>query len=96
MARVNIYVPDGLARRAREAGLNVSGIAQAALERELRRHDNRAWFHRVLENPPLEGVTHDEVIRSIDEAREEMGRAADEQVDPDRHPGDLDPPSDAT
>ena len=32
MARVNIYLPDDLARRAREADLNVSGIAQEALE----------------------------------------------------------------
>lgn len=39
MARVNITVPDEIAAQARAAGLNVSGVATAALVEELdRRH----------------------------------------------------------
>ena len=85
MARVNIYLPDDLARRARGAGLNVSGLAQAAIESELRRHDLRAWLDEVRADPPLRGITHEQVMSALDEAREEMGRAADKYVDPERY-----------
>ncbi len=37
MARVNITVPDDLYRQAREAGLNISQLAQRALTAELGR-----------------------------------------------------------
>lgn len=37
MARVNITVPDDLYRQAREAGLNISQLAQRALKAELGR-----------------------------------------------------------
>jgi post-segregation antitoxin (ccd killing protein) len=37
MARVNITVPDDLYRQARNAGLNVSQLAQGAVAAELRR-----------------------------------------------------------
>ena len=85
MARVNIYLPDDLARRAREAGLNVSGAAQEAIEAELRTRAVNEWLARVGERPPLAGVTHDQVIQAIDEVREEMGRAADKYIDPERY-----------
>ncbi len=44
MARVNITVPNALLARAREAGLNVSGVASAALEEEL---DRRAKIEEL-------------------------------------------------
>lgn len=72
MARVNIYLPDDLATRAREAGLNVSGIAQEALERELRVHDFGAWLAKVRANPPLSG-THEDTIAALDAVRAEAG-----------------------
>lgn len=73
-ARVNIYLPDELARRAREAGLNVSGIAQEAIEAELRVRANREWFADVRAHPPLGGVmTHEDVIATLDEVRAEAG-----------------------
>lgn len=37
MARTNVTIPDDILRRAREAGLNVSGLAAAALAEELDR-----------------------------------------------------------
>ena len=75
MARVNIYLPDDLAKRSREAGLNVSGIAQEALERHLSIHATNAWLDSVLADPPLAGmgITHEDVIAALDEARAEAG-----------------------
>ncbi len=73
MARVNIYLPDDLAKRAREAGLNVSGIAQEALERELRIRDFGDWLARIRANPPLKGWTHADTIGALDSVRAERG-----------------------
>lgn len=72
MARVNIYLPDDLARKAREAGLNVSGIAQEALEAELRSRDLQAWLERVRSRPP-HGGTHEDTIAALDAVRDEAG-----------------------
>lgn len=73
MARVNIYLPDDLAQRAREAGLNVSKIAQDAIEAELRASSLTAWLEAVRADPPLRGVTHEEVIAALDDVRAEAG-----------------------
>lgn len=73
MARVNIYLPDDLARRAREAGLNVSGVAQDAIERQLRIRDMKTWLAEVRAAPPLKGWTHDDTIAALDEVRAEAG-----------------------
>ena len=75
MARVNIYLPDDLAKRAREAELNVSGIAQEALERALSINATNAWLESVLADPPLAGLglTHADVIAALDEVRAEAG-----------------------
>lgn len=72
MARVNIYLPDDLAGRAREAGLNVSGIAQEALEHELRIRDLDVWIAEVQALPPLPG-THADTIADLDAIRAEAG-----------------------
>lgn len=73
MARVNIYLPEDLAIRAREAGLNVSGVAQEALERELRFRATKEWLAQVRANPPLKGWTHADTIAVLDEVRAEQG-----------------------
>lgn len=73
MARVNIYLPEDLATRAREAGLNVSGIAREALERELRVKEFDAWLARVRADPPLKSWTHADVIEALDQVRAEAG-----------------------
>jgi hypothetical protein len=76
MARVNIYLPDDLARRAREAGLNVSGIAQEALEQRLQVQALGAWLAELRDRPPLETspVSNDELMEIMDEMREEFGQ----------------------
>lgn len=73
MARVNIYLPDDLARRAREAGLNVSKVAQDAIDGQLRGMDLAQWLADVRDDPPLKGVTHEGVIAAFDDVRAEAG-----------------------
>ncbi|WP_246063383.1 type II toxin-antitoxin system CcdA family antitoxin [Blastococcus colisei] len=48
MARVNITVPDELVEQAREAGLNVSRLASAALAEELDRQAKVAALDAYL------------------------------------------------
>ncbi|MHB8342370.1 MAG: type II toxin-antitoxin system CcdA family antitoxin [Mycobacteriales bacterium] len=54
MARVNITLPDDLHRRAREAGLNVSRLAQAAIASELDRQDKLRQLDAYLSELELE------------------------------------------
>lgn len=72
MARVNIYLPEDLARRAREAGLNVSGVARVALEQELDRLDNKQFLADLGSRTPL-GGTHADTIAALDAVRAEWG-----------------------
>jgi predicted nucleic acid-binding protein len=53
MARVNIFLPDELARRVKVADVNVSAIAQEALEKELKRASLHEWLDRVGDLPTL-------------------------------------------
>ncbi len=72
MARVNVYLPDELAREARAAGLNVSRIAQDALSSSLAHSDTDRWLER-LERLPQANIPHATVIEALDEARAEFG-----------------------
>lgn len=86
MARVNIYLPDVLAARAREAGLNVSAIARQALESRLAVEATNAWLDS-LEALPRLGTPMTQAEREAlwDAVHEEAGRAADRHLgDPDR------------
>jgi post-segregation antitoxin (ccd killing protein) len=73
MARVNIYLPDDLARDARDAGLNVSSLTRNALERALADRRANAWLDSVALLEATD-VTHAEVLEALDAAREEMER----------------------
>lgn len=72
MARVNVYLPDELAERARAAGVSVSALAQDALRDALAVVDTDRWLDR-LEQLPATGVPHEHVIRALDDARDEFG-----------------------
>jgi post-segregation antitoxin (ccd killing protein) len=72
MARVNIYLPDELAERARAAGVNVSGVTQDAIRNALAATDTDRWLDR-LDQMPRAGVPHERVIRALDAARDELG-----------------------
>ena len=71
MARVNVYLPDDLAREARAAGLNISGIAQAALQDSLASVETDRWLDR-LEGHTRADVAHSRVIEALDVARSEL------------------------
>ena len=71
MARVNIYLPNELAEEAKAAGLNISGIAQEALRTELAARRVSVWVEAVSRLPAT-GVTHEEVLAALDEARAEI------------------------
>jgi post-segregation antitoxin (ccd killing protein) len=78
MARVNIYLPDDLAKHAREAGLNVSGIAQEALERELAARATNEWLEQLqAADLPATTLSSAELLEIMDDVRVEFGRAAD-------------------
>lgn len=72
MARVNVYLPDELAKQARDAGLNVSGLAQDALRRALAGEETDRWLDQ-LDHLPRAEVKHKAVLDALDEAREELG-----------------------
>lgn len=51
MPKVSVYLPDELYARAREEGLKLSELTQAAVAEELKRAPNRAWIRRVTSRP---------------------------------------------
>lgn len=72
MARLNVYVPDDLAARAREAGLNVSSLTQQALTGALASAHTDAWLSSLPKpgaKPPAVAV----VLETLDAARDELG-----------------------
>ena len=71
MARVNVYLPDDLASRVKAADLNVSAIAQKALEEELAGKATNEWLARI--SARSYGVSHDQVIAVLDAVRDENG-----------------------
>jgi len=67
-----------------DAGLNVSAVAQEALEDRLRVTDLRVWLAEVRKLPRT-GTKHEGLMEIMDQVRDESGRAADKHVgDPDR------------
>lgn len=71
MSRVNIYLPDSLADRARACGLNISALAQAAVSAELDRQATDQWLANVPR--PRRTVSHEAALKALDEARSDMG-----------------------
>jgi post-segregation antitoxin (ccd killing protein) len=71
MARLNVYVPDALAKRAKARGLNISALTQAAISAELADSATETW----LEGLPARSTRaqHDDVLDAIDAARDEFG-----------------------
>ena len=72
MARVNVYLPDELAERARNAGVNVSAVTQDALRGALAVIDTDRWLDH-LERLPGDEVPHGRVIEALDDARDDFG-----------------------
>ncbi len=72
MARLNVYVPDELARQARARGLNVSALTQAAIAAELDRTSMSVWLSTLPSVSKTVGKKS--TIAALDEARDEFGR----------------------
>jgi post-segregation antitoxin (ccd killing protein) len=72
MARINVYLPDALARDARAAGLSISKVTQEALGEALAHGETNRWLDRLERSPGVD-VAHASVIRAIDSARAELG-----------------------
>lgn len=77
MARLNIYLPDELAERARAAKLNISALTQSAIEAELVRQSGLGWLSQVAALPAT-SVDHDAAMAAISAARAEL--AGDEHA----------------
>ena len=71
MARLNVHVPDELAKRARQNGLNVSALTQRAITAELERYAVDAWLDAL----PVtgQGTSHENALQALDAARDEFG-----------------------
>ena len=72
MARVNVYLPDDLAQRAKAAGLSVSAVTQDALRSALAAGETDRWLDG-LERLPANEVAPDAVIQALDAVRDEFG-----------------------
>lgn len=68
MATRSIYLPDALDRAAREAELNVTGLAREAVERELALRHNREVLAELDGVSPL-GASDEAVAEAIELAR---------------------------
>jgi hypothetical protein len=66
MARVNVYLPEKLAREWREAGFNISRITQVALERELAQWKTDRWLARVTVQRGWD-VSHQQILEALRE-----------------------------
>ena len=72
MARVNVYLPDDLAERAKLAGVSISAVTQDALRGALAAMDTDEWLDRLDRRSGAE-VEHERVLGALDEAREDFG-----------------------
>ncbi|MGH2879340.1 MAG: type II toxin-antitoxin system CcdA family antitoxin [Solirubrobacteraceae bacterium] len=76
MARLNVYLPDELAREARTAELNISQLTQQAVGSALARGKTDRWLDS-LERLPAVTVSHESVLAAIDQGRNELGERAE-------------------
>lgn len=72
MARVNVYLPDELAERAKQAGVSISAVTQDALRGTLAAIDTDTWLDRLDRRPGVE-IKHERVLAALDDARDELG-----------------------
>ena len=70
MARLNVYLPDELATQAREAGLNLSAVTQAAVRQLLAAQSTDNWL-AALPRTTGSPVSHEDALQALDAAREE-------------------------
>ena len=71
MSRVNVYLPDDLAAEAKEAGINVSSLAQEAIRSALASRNLDTWLSSVSDLKAVD-VDHEEVLAAVHAAKDEL------------------------
>jgi post-segregation antitoxin (ccd killing protein) len=71
MTRLNVYLPDDLAARAKQAGLNLSAVTQEAVRQKLAARSTDSWLSSALHSVSAGTVAHDRGLEVIDELRDE-------------------------
>jgi post-segregation antitoxin (ccd killing protein) len=72
MPKVSVYLPDGRYQQARESGLKLSAVTQAAVRAELQRNPNVRWVHAVRSRRSR--VDRDiDTAGLLDDVRDEFG-----------------------
>ena len=71
MARLNVYVPDGLAAAARGEGLNVSALTQDAIGAALAARATDRWLDSL--GPDERALDRADVLAALDAVRDEFG-----------------------
>lgn len=71
VTRLNVYLPDELAAKAKEAGLNLSAVTQEAVRRSLAQRSTDTWLAMVASAPSAQRVAHTRALDALDAAREE-------------------------
>jgi post-segregation antitoxin (ccd killing protein) len=70
MARVNVYLPDDLAEKARQARLNVSALTQDAIRMTLALESTEVWLGSLAQLSP-HAATHQAAVDALDAIRDE-------------------------
>lgn len=71
MTRLNVYLPDDLAARAKQAGLNLSAVTQEAVRQKLAARSTDSWLSSALQPVSTGMVAHGRALEAIDELRDE-------------------------
>ncbi|HEY6634238.1 MAG TPA: type II toxin-antitoxin system CcdA family antitoxin [Acidimicrobiia bacterium] len=71
MSRVNVYLPDDLAEKAKDAGLNISSLTQEAIRSTLAARTLKRWQQQVSELPSP-GTSHAKVVDAVNAAKDEL------------------------
>ncbi len=65
-----MYLPDGLAAAARDSGLQISTLAQSAVQAALAGRSTTAWL-TTLATLPSVAIPHERVIDALDGTRDD-------------------------
>lgn len=71
MTRLNVYLPDELAARAKGVGMNLSAVTQEAVRRALAVRSTDAWLATLDAGSPT-AVPHTRALEALDATRDEV------------------------
>jgi hypothetical protein len=71
VARLNVHLPDDLAARVREAGLDLSAVTRDAVRRTLAARSTDAWLAGLPTADDRPPPSHGAALRALDAARQD-------------------------